>query len=185
MNMFAKNAAILLAAYIGMVAWTLTWLFYSRQIIVPRNRSMARQVVVRLAILFALLLGLCTLANLAAWVAILVLAILWLLIIGGEILGVFGLPVIYIAQQYVLGFPDRDEWFLTPQASTDNRTDSLAEHVGKHASTLSALKPCGQVLIGEQWLPAASENGDYIDADTIVVVRRVSNGKLLVRSVQD
>lgn len=126
----------------------------------------------------------CYFIDVAFYVPIVIFLFLILLVFGGDIFGILGLPAIavaYMLKEYVLGFPDL---ILDPPSplETDNELQaSLAKHIGQVAITTSSLKPIGEIELNDVRLTAASESGVFIDPGTDVVIVGVKNGKLVVR----
>ena len=156
--------------------------------IVPTNGAFTRDILLRLFSVFVFETLLCYLGNIALWFSIAFLA--GFLFLGwclSEIIPSVvwnpGIIFLYIIQQYVLGFPDRDDWILPPtNAETTWRSrPHLDALIGIHGETLSVLKPMGQVLVNGGRFDAISDTGALIGIEATVVVSAVNGDKLVVR----
>jgi membrane protein implicated in regulation of membrane protease activity len=173
-----------LIVYVCAAALTLRWIHRTDQVRVPRNPDVTRLVIGRLAVVVGGLFVACWLSGIAVWVPVLAMGLLMLFALVGDALGLPGVVVFWVVQQYVLGFPARDDLFLTPPASM-NREHSepvaLMQLVGQNATTLSPLKPTGEIILGDARYTAASESGGYLRPGEVVVISGVKDGRLLVR----
>ncbi|MCB9874975.1 MAG: NfeD family protein [Planctomycetaceae bacterium] len=174
------DSTIAIAAYFCIAMFTLMWVYRSGQGRVPQIAETKRLVVSRLAIVVAILLGLCWLVDIAIWIPLLACGVLFLLAWGGDVLGLPGIVMFWVIQQYVLGFPAREEVFLAPFGLTGPDNSSLTELIGKRGTTLSALKPTGQIIIGDATYNAATESRSYLGPEEVVVVTGEKNGMLFV-----
>ena len=180
-----QDAGVILISLTLTLLFVLGWVFRTDQSKVPRNRRVAMMIARRLTLVFAGVFLLCVITGWSAWVVMLVAAILLLSMLSGHILGLAGIGIFYVLQQYVLGFPDRGDWFLEPPPQTTDIGSSLDVHLGKRGKTLSALKPSGEILIDNERLAALSEDGGYVDAGCDIEVCQIRNGQLVVRSLVD
>lgn len=181
-----ENAIILLVAYVCSVAGTTAWIFGSGQSYVPRTGRMVKMVAARFALVYAVAFLGCAAGNVAARVPLAVAAVLLLaLLLADPIFGLAAYAMFYPLQQYILGFPDRGDWILDASPAMEDTPDPLDAHVGRHGTTVAALRPSGEIGIDAERFPAVSEDGGYIDADTAVIVRYVQNGTLIVSAVSD
>lgn len=93
------------------------------------------------------------------------------------------LPV-YACKQFVLGFPDRHKLRLSPPDPNRHRApDSGEAHelVGKTGVVTAPLRPMGSVKIDGVVYDAKTDTGRLIKVGCSVIVKRVLQGKLVVR----
>ena len=94
-----------------------------------------------------------------------------------------GVVVFWIIQQYILGFPARDDILLSPpepNESGPSKRDVLGQLIGERGTTVSALKPAGEIVVCGSTYGATSESGAYVCAAESVIVTGVKNGILVV-----
>lgn len=173
-----------LAVYALAVAGTWFWVCRSSQTQVAASDQTMRRIVTRVAIIVACLAVLCYLVNVAFWVPIVIFLLLILAVLGGDAIGIIGLPAValaYMMKEYVLGFP---ELILDPPspAEREQRDQGVPPpHLGKVARVTAPLRPIGEIELDEQRQNAASESGLFIDQGRSVVIVGKRNGTLLVR----
>lgn len=174
------------------VALAMWWLFYSRQTATDRNAVTAALIVIRLAVVFAVVIGLLhylLAIPIATLLVPLIVAILWSAVVSLETPpgdGIFDILIwailvipFFFAREFVLGFPVRKELVLEPQP---DRADAVSlEHLkNKRTTTTSPLRPTGTIEIDGQEYSARSGDGSYIDAGAEVAVCECSGSSLIV-----
>ena len=180
------DSLIALIAYVCFLVYTLKWIYNSEQSVVPKTSKITWLVSLRLALLAAALYGLCSYYSISLVFPLLTLPLLFLLTLGDSIFGFPFVFLLWVLQQFVLGFPSRNGLFLKPQkiefcSATENI--ELSRFIGKQAMTLSVLNPTGDVTIGESVFPATSFDSGYIEPAADVLVTKVINGLFVVRVV--
>lgn len=182
------DLVICLVTYVCTAGFTLRWVHRTNQDRVQKTADVTRSILVRLAVIVGGLFVACWLSDIAVWIPLLALALLVILALTG---GLLGLPVaafLWMIQQYVLGFPARDELFLAPPGPiVPPRSEpiDLTQLIGRDATVLSPLKPTGEILLCEARHTATSESGGYLDPGEVVVVSGVKDGRLMVRQRSD
>ncbi len=180
------DSIIAIVAFTSCAAFTLRWVHHSDQARVTKTPETTRLVVVRLAVVVGILLGACGLLDIAIWIPMAALALLLLLAWGDSFLGLPGIAFLWVIQQYVLGFPAREDVFPGHSriaARSHAQRSDLTRYIGARATTSSALKPAGEVTLGGAQHIATSENGAYLDSGETVVVTGAKNRSLLVRRI--
>lgn len=178
------DSIICLFAYACTAGCTLRWVHRSNQDRVQKTADVTRSILVRLAVIVGGLFVACWLSDIAAWIPLLALGLLMMFGLTGGLLGIPVAAVYWLIQQYVLGFPVRDELILTPLGPiTREHTEpaALTQLIGRDATVISPLKPTGEILVCEARHTATSESGGYLDSGDVVVVSGVKDGRLLVR----
>lgn len=178
------DTTLVAMVYIFAVAGTLGWVFHSAQRVVRRGTWTIVAISSRLGFLFVVLLLFSAVNNVASWVTLLVAALPFVIsLTGGNYAAIGCMAIVYLIQQFVLGFPDRNEWVLESEPTAPSEADPLDAQVGKQFTLTTALRPSGHVFIDEQKVPCESEDGCFVEAGTEVIVRRTTNGRLVVRRV--
>ena len=100
----------------------------------------------------------------------------------GNVLGIFGLPVLTVAifvGEYILGFPGL---ILSPteRRALPAREPPSTPMLGRNAITFGPLRPQGEIEIDGQKFSASSDSGRMIDSGVAVRVTGIKNGNLLV-----
>ena len=165
------NAIMVLAGYLVTVGTVLLWVFFSRQKHVSRTFKAAMGISVRTLPLFVAFLMICQWLAVSAAVAFAVVVAFWVLL-GSSVLDPLSMGavgILYVIQQWVLGWPDRTHSILEPSLPHCDTTSHPDAHVGKTAITSSALRPAGTVILDGNEYPASSELG-YIDCGKSVRV---------------
>ncbi len=91
---------------------------------------------------------------------------------------------VYLCKQFVLGFPDRHKLLLSPPDPNRHRaTDESEDHelVGQTGVVSAPLRPMGSVKIDSVAYVAKTDTGRLLDVGTLVIVKRVQRGTLVVR----
>ncbi len=167
--------------YVLTVGVTLSWVFLSKQNRVPRCGRTALCISLRTLPLFFLFFVVCQRLNVNAVAAVAVLAVvLWVLLIGSSTLGLGAVGVLYVLQQWILGWPDRDDFLLDPPSPRRGGHRSLDELIGSMDVAGCPLRPGGLVVLDESEYPAHSDLG-YIDRGVQVIVVGRKGTSLLVR----
>jgi len=198
----ATDILIAVGVYAASIVLTLLWVHLSSQESIARSAKSYLGIALRMALVHTVVVLFCGYTGLSIrWVVPVISGIFvtspFALARLGElsadtivllpVWAMFALPS-YIANQYILGFPDRDVIVLKPevaipdqhqrQAGARPRPSPLS---GKVATVVATLKPSGTVRIGEEQHPATSEGSTFIDAGEEVTVRGERNGTLVVR----
>ncbi|MGB7346157.1 MAG: NfeD family protein [Pirellulaceae bacterium] len=183
---FSRDIAFATIGYLSVLSGVLIWLFASRQTILDRSVGNAIRIAIRMSLVVACLFYACWLAGLT--IVFVILGILLLVGIGFAIdlpvSGVFGFAILYVVQQFVLGFPDRHEWMLDPAKSTtlpDVSPDLRSELIGSRGVTCSPLRPMGEVRIEGESFRAKTTNGQMLGVGEEIVVTGTHHGTLIVR----
>jgi hypothetical protein len=177
------DIAATLIAYILTVGVVVFWTFLSKQTRVPRTRRTAIGVALRTLPLFLVLLVICRALGVDVLLALMALGFgLWVCLMDafGSSLGIFA--VMYVIQQWILGWPDRADTLLEPPSlgrGTDAQLDAL---VGKTGVASSALRPGGTIAVEGTEYPAHS-NGGYVDRSSPVRVIGRNGPSLLVCAI--
>jgi hypothetical protein len=143
---------------------------------------------IRVVCLFAVIVGLCWIADFAVWAVfafLLGIGVAIALLAGGQaaggefLLGWAG----YLIREWAFGFPQLV--LHPPEKSRMTRHGTPAGDdsplIGKSGLVAAPLRPCGQIECeGAVW-PARAEDGRYVDAGTTIVVTGLQSGVFLVR----
>ncbi len=94
---------------------------------------------------------------------------LWVLLIsaGGPCMGAIGL--LYVIQQWILGWPDRTDLLLDPPSLGRTDRTSLDDLIGKKGVTKGPLRPGGTIVLDGVECSAQSDLG-YVDRGVRVIV---------------
>ena len=179
------DVIVTLVASVLTVGPVLLWVFLSKQTRVPRTRRTAVGIPLRTLPLFLTLFFVCRGLGVDVLVAVMVLAlVLWACLTNplGTPIGVFG--ILYVIQQWILGWPDRADSVLKPSSPCRDGISHLDDFVGKTAITSSALRPAGTVILDGNEYPASSELG-YIDCGKSVRVIAKRGTTFIVRAVDE
>ena len=140
----------------------------------------------RLVALFASLLLICWLLNVAAWAVLALFFVVSLVVaaasgnsLAPEMLILLSAGMI---REWCFGFPILI--LQPPQESTATHAQSNAKFLGRCGTATSALRPSGRVQIDGEDISAVSSDGSYIELGANVVVTSTQNGQLNVRVVQ-
>ena len=129
---WAIDTTLVSLAYILSIAGTLGWVFHSKQTRIPRNGWTIVAVSTRLGIMFVVILLFSAVNGMASWVTMSIAILPFVIALTGANYAALGcIAIIYVIQQYVLGFPDRDQWVLEPDATPLGEPDPLNTLVGK------------------------------------------------------
>ncbi len=173
-------------AYIVTVGVVLIWVFSSRQSRVPRTLRTAVSVSLRALPLFLFFLLFCRLIGVNTVVALVVLGLfLWVVLLGWGVdplsMGVWG--VVYVIQQWILGWPDRCDTILDPPAPHEDAGGRLDQLTGRIGVTSCPLRPGGTIALAGKEYSAHSDLG-YIERGKQVKVVGRRGTSLLVRPVE-
>ncbi len=181
----------LLAAYASCSAGSIWWLYRSDSHNLARNATNAIRIATRLGIVFCVIGALCYAASIPPAFVILFCCIIALVGWAGMSFeaALFALPLVgllYVVQQFVLGFPDRDSWILdvnnNPTQSVHAEADPL---IGQHAITASPLRPTGDVRLADgSKRSAITEASSFLDEQEAVMIVSARNRTLIVRPLQ-
>lgn len=173
---------IAIALYVAVVVGFLAWVHKSSQTSVARNEETRDRLVFRLGVIFVTIGLICYLLDIAFWLVVCVIFILLLSLFAEGFLGILAIPIVALAmftKEYVLGFP---ELILSPRESTDGPAD-LNCLIGNTGSTVTSLRPQGEIEINGQRYIAESESGDLIDRETPVTIVGVKKQLLLANRI--
>ncbi len=160
----------------------LLWVFLSEQRRVPRTLRTAVGVLLRTLPLFLVLLLICHGLNVSVLLAAAVLGIaLWVLLIPGSDLSLGAFGILYVIQQWILGWPDRVDTLLEPPPPCEAPASQLGELIGKAGVASSALRPTGTVTVAGTEHAARSVLG-YVDPRQLVRVVGIDGATLIVRA---
>jgi membrane-bound ClpP family serine protease len=187
-----QDIFIVAVLYVAAALSTLIWLrFGDVHQTISRSSNHILRILLRLLAVFCGITLLCYFGDIAIWVPILVL--LGFLVLGWALSEVTqsvvwnpGIIFLYVIQQYVLGFPDRDDWILPPpnQGRSEPSRHDLDSYIGTEGVTMTALKPMGTVLLNGDRFAAISETGAFIGIETSIIVSSVNGDKLVVRELR-
>ena len=94
--------------------------------------------------------------------------------------------ILYVLQQYVLGFPDRDDWILpSPKSETSDASPQLNQWIAYHGLTCTVVKPTGVAEIDGKRFEVISEMGNLIESETAIMVSSVKGNRLVIRPLQN
>ena len=189
------HLVISIVAYVATLGLTLLWVYGSSQSTVARTWRRTLSIALRMAFVFAafwwLLSGvsLSTFATvLAVFVGLFFLAPLlvpWSALLGGSLGDAALLALllfVYLIQQWVLGWPDKEKIVLCATAPRTAKPDETWGHLqGKLGTVASPLRPGGSVRIDGQEYQARSEHG-FVDGGMPVEVVGVSSFGVTVRT---
>jgi len=176
------NTAITVVGYLLTVGVALSWVFVSKQERIPRTRRVALGISLRTLPLFLLLLLACHGLGLNAALVFAILAIvLWVSLMGPFSSSIGATAILYVIQQWILGWPDRDNFILAPPSSCDMDHVQQDELIGRVGVACCPLRPGGLVVLDETEYPAYSDLG-YIERGAQVIVTGRKGTSLLVRS---
>lgn len=184
----AINTAFYVCAYSAALAGALLWVFQSKQVEVERTGKTACLIAFRLAIVFIVIYGFGLLIGCSGFVILTALGLLLLFTLAGSELGFVGFPLLFITQQFVLGFPARRHLVNNatsapepvPEPDTARTRSSL---IGQQGTARTALRPAGEITLDGKRYEAQSESHRYIDAGDTVVVLDERGGILIVGPV--
>ena len=185
----STDIVITLVGYLVTVGVVLLWVFFSKQTRVARSARTAVCVSLRSLPLFLLFFLVCGQLGVSVVYGTVIVGIaLWVVLIGCAGLGfdplTLGmLSVLYVVQQWILGWPDRAEFFLDAPLSQRDRNAPLDGLVGRIGVASCPLRPAGIVALGEDRYPARSDLG-YIDRGTRVQMVDRKGASLVVRPVE-
>jgi membrane-bound ClpP family serine protease len=184
----SRDAFYAIVLYGVTLAGVLIWLFLSKQKILARSGFNAFCVAARLALLFAALLWICWIVGMASVLAIALIAAFVALgvFLDLPVSGVVGFALVYVVQQFVLGFPARHEWMLSPSNDPTKQDAHLglgSELIGAKGITTSPLRPIGDVKIEGRIYRAKTTDGQMLDANRTIVVSFVQQGTLVVKTI--
>ena len=177
-----------LAGYVATVGVVLLWVFFSRQTRVPRNVRTAVCVSVRSLALFLLFFLICRALGVSVVYGAAIVGIaLSVLLIGGAGLGfdplMLGtLSLLYVLQQWILGWPDRADFMLDAPRPPEHKNAPLDDLIGRIGVASCPLRPGGVIVLGQDRYPARSDL-HYIDRGTRVQVVGRKGSALVVRPV--
>ena len=176
---------------VGFATVAVAWVHGSRQSAVPRDTKHSVTIVLKALALIGLLTylahaGLHLSANAMLGIAPFALLLAFAANVervgGGSpesmAIAMALLLPIYLAKQFVLGFPDRKEFILEPDPY-NSRDDACESFQGKTGVVSTSLRPMGSVIIDGIDFPAKTDDGDFIPAKTPIIVLR-GNSRLLV-----
>lgn len=177
----ASNVAVILIGYLLTVSVTLAWVFKSRQQRVPRTGRTVVGVSLRTLPLFLLLFAVCLTLGVRPGPIFGILAgALGVFLIVGGLPGLGTIGVLYVLQQWILGWPDRSDFLLEPPSHREPGRTSLDELIGKRATAACPLRPGGVIVLDQTEYSARSDLG-YIDRGVQVIVVGRKGAYLLVR----
>jgi len=87
-------------------------------------------------------------------------------------MGPFGLlPVVagYIFYEWLFWFPDKHEWINKEALISGNSSSSFNHLVNAQGTTLTPLRPCGKIRVGDNDIEAFT-NDEFIDANEKVII---------------
>ena len=136
----------------------------------------------RVITLFAVILLLCWLLNLAVWsifALLLGIGIAIAFITSGDIDGgAFGLwGAAYLIREWAFGFPQLILHPPSPTASLSNPDGRDGELIGKTGTATSPIRPTGDVEIDGVTISVSSADGRLIETGTHVKVTAYRNGR--------
>ena len=144
---------------------------------------------IRVVCLFAAIVGLCWVADLAVWAVLavpLVIGVAIAVFLGGppDGSGIFLLFAAWAIREWAFGFP---QIVLHPPRRTRRTTHGPSPGdddplIGETGLVASPLRPCGRIECAGAVRPARAEDGRYVDAGTKIVVTGLENGTFLVRT---
>lgn len=182
----AFELAVTLSMYLATASLVIAWVALSNQTLVRYNRATVQRIVIRLGVIFTLLFALCFVGGFATWLPVVALALMALLGSLGEfIVGAPAFGFLYVVQQYLLGFPDRKEWVLTPDPEPTQESNVAENHIGKTGIAVSPLKPSGVVSVDNRKHQAMSEGSRFLETGQTVIVKGHRNGMLVVCASND
>jgi membrane protein implicated in regulation of membrane protease activity len=158
------------------------WVFISKQDRVARTWRTAVFVALRTLPMFVALLLVCRGLHINILAATLVTAVLlWVAFLGSGGVGLGVTGVFYVLQQWILGWPDKQDMMLEPSRSEAAEANAQCELIGQIAVASSALRPAGHIAIGKRTYEARSDLG-YIEAGVRVEIIDRKDGSLIVRA---
>lgn len=171
--------------YVISVTGTVWWIHHSSQTEVSKDAEVTGRAIIRLAIVVGIVFAFCFVTTLPFWVPVVGIALSFVLIHTGDWLalpGVVGVAMMWLIQQFVLGFPARGDLLLERPPLPPGATD-LAKYVGQQGVTVTPLKPSGEILVGNLRFQATSDFGEYLAADLPILVTGTRLGRLLVQAI--
>ncbi|MEO1525851.1 MAG: NfeD family protein [Planctomycetota bacterium] len=141
---------------------------------------------VRIVIFLVLLVSVCWFLDVALWI---ILAVIFAvgcvigLVDSDTPLGRFGMlgSVGFLIRECCFGFP---ELILHPDPdSSESSTQSVDELLGRHALTLSPLRPSGDIEVDGLSFSAVSATGEWIEKGATVNVTDIRNGRPAVSPI--
>lgn len=179
------NLTVTLVGYVLMIAVALGWVFASGQKRVPRTARTALHLSLRTLPLFLVFFGFCQLLGMNPLVFVAILVVVgWVSLVDPGCFGLGAIGILYVIQQWILGWPDRS-WFILDRPEGDaSGVGQLDELAGEMAVTRCPLRPSGVVVLGRREYPACSDLG-YIERGMEVMVVGRKGTSLLVRPIKE
>ena len=146
-------------------------------------RSRLPNAMVRVITLFVGVLLFCWLTNFAFWALFGLILTFGIAIAiasnGGQGSGLILFFATYAIREWSFGFP---QIVLHPRSDPSPRHETLDETsdlIGVRGLAITPIRPCGDVALNGQIFPVVSENGQYIETGTDVIICGKRNGRLL------
>lgn len=167
------NIAIVFVGYLLTVGVTLFWVFRARQKRIPHSVRTVVCISLRTLPLFLLFFVVCQRLEMNALVAVGLLTVaLWVLLISPSVLGMGTIGVLYVIQQWILGWPDRADFVLEPPLPHQIERAPSDEFIGRRVVAACPLRPGGIIVLDGTEYPVRSDLG-YIDrGEEVIVVAR-------------
>ena len=107
--------------------------------------------------------------------------VLWVAFLGSGGVGLGVAGIFYVVQQWILGWPDKQDMMLEPSRAEAAEANSRCELIGQIAVASSALRPGGHVVIGDRTYEARSDL-EYIETGAAVEIVGKRDASLIVRT---
>ena len=159
-----------LLSYAILVWILLRWARRDAADVLEKTQTTRIRLAMRLAIVFGTILLFAYLCNLAVWILLVAVGLLWFGVVGDSL------------REYLLGFPDLVLRPPTVDPKVKPETIDVTEYIGWKGIVSAPIYRSGEgkVDVDERSLPATSDCDSSINVGQAVTVRRVINGVLVV-----
>jgi membrane-bound ClpP family serine protease len=195
----SPNICVVVIAYLATLILGALWIFRSEQTLIPRTKRRFIGIAIRTAVAFAVLYLVFSGWSAGRFALAISVFILFFLVVptllsrsareflltafSDEFFGSVIFWMIFLVQQWVLGWPNREEFIpTTTSPKPDPRAVTHGHLVGRWGVTVCPLRPSGAVSIDGEQYEACADHG-FIDANTSVEVTELSSFGLRVKPV--
>ena len=166
------------------------WLFQSNSHDLAQSSTNAFRIAIRLGIVIGVVGALCYAASIPPLLFFLVCCAIAFVGWGGMLLelAILALPLLgllYVVQQFVLGFPDRSSWILGSNEHQPKKTRAKPNpFIGEQALTASPLRPTGDITLSDgSTHTAVTETNTFLDEQETVKIVAARDQTLIVRPI--
>lgn len=165
-----KDIIVTAVAYVVTVASFLAWIFIRKPERIPRTRTTAFALCLRSLPLFLVLFLVCRAFNVTAVFGLVILAAIgFFTLTSFSYVGLPGLALFYVMQQWILGWPDRALLMNAVSLESNQARGEPDPLVGHSARTTTPLRPTGKIVFDGKELDASCEFG-FLEPDAEVEI---------------